>query len=318
MSKFTGKLFKREFLTPSEASKKTLHLEILTTEKISYLPGDSIAVDVINPLPQVKKWLKKHNRDKNESIEHRRTKEIIDLESYLLHHVNLQSIGDGSLERARPLMPRFYSIASSNRIHPNTLHLLITLDEFVADDGEPTMGVASHFFSNHLTLNDPVTFKLYPNDTFRLPAPETPIIMIGSGTGLAPYKAFLEERVATNASGFNWLIFGEQYRASHFYYAPFFTDLEAKNLLKLSLAFSRDQAEKIYVQDRLAQEASTLFSLLDQGAVIYICGDAKQMAKGVTETLETLFQQKTACTDDEARDWLRTLKAKKQLLLDVY
>ncbi|MFZ4772383.1 MAG: hypothetical protein ACOYK9_00120 [Chlamydiia bacterium] len=318
MSKLIGKLIRREYLTPSNAEKKTIHLEIEFSEELQYLPGDSIAIDVVNPLPQVERWLKKHNRQKTERIQHRKTLEEFDLFTYLLHHVNLHSIEDGSLERARPLMPRFYSIASSSKLHPKTIHLLVTLDEFLSEEGESLMGVASYFLSSHLKLENPISFKLYPNENFRLPAPETPILMVGSGTGVAPYKAFLEERVAMNAPGFNWLVFGERHQHSHFYYQSFFKDMEKQNKLKLSLAFSRDQAEKIYVQDRLRQEAETLFSLLDAGGIIYICGDAKVMAKGVTETLEELYQQKSGSTLDEAKQWLRGLKGASQLRLDVY
>lgn len=318
MSKHIAKLLKREFLTPADAEKKTIHLEIGFDDLIPYLPGDSIAIDVVNPAEQVEHWLKKHQRNANEKVLHRRTKEEWNLYDYLTECVNLTSILDGDLERARPLMPRFYSIASSNLMHPQSIHLLVTIDEFFNEDQIPMMGVASHFLLKHLSIGDPISFKLFANDHFRVASSDSPMIMIGPGTGVAPFKAFLEERIAQNASGQNWLLFGERNRDTHFYYEDFFQELEKTGKLKLSLAFSRDQSEKIYVQDRLRQEASTLFDYLDQGATIFICGDAKVMAKSVTETLEDLYQKRHNVTADEAREWLRTLKASKRLCLDVY
>lgn len=318
MSKHIAKLLKREFLTPVDAEKKTIHLEIGFDDLIPYLPGDSIAIDVVNPAEQVEHWLKKHQRKANEKVIHRRTKEEWDLYDYLTECVNLTSILDGDLERARPLMPRFYSIASSNLLHPKSIHLLVTIDEFLNEDQIPMMGVASHFLLKHLSIGDPISFKLFANEHFRVASCDSPMIMIGPGTGVAPFKAFLEERIAQNARGQNWLLFGERNRDSHFYYKDFFQELEKAGKLKLSLAFSRDQGEKIYVQDRLRQEASTLFDYLDQGATIFICGDAKVMAKSVTETLEDLYQKRHHATADEAREWLRTLKASKRLCLDVY
>jgi sulfite reductase (NADPH) flavoprotein alpha-component len=318
MSKHIAKLLKREFLTPEDAEKKTIHLEIGFDDPIPYLPGDSIAIDVVNPAGQVEHWLKKHQRRANEKVLHRRTKEEWTLVDYLTECVNLTSILDGDLEKARPLMPRFYSIASSNLMHPQSIHLLVTIDEFLGEDQIPMMGVASHFLLKHLSIGDPVSFKLFANEHFRVAPHDSPMIMIGPGTGVAPFKAFLEERMAQNASGQNWLLFGERNRDTHFYYEDFFQELEKTGKLKLSLAFSRDQSEKIYVQDRLRQEAGTLFDYLDRGATIFICGDAKVMAKSVTETLEDLYQKRHNVTADEARDWLRALKASKRLCLDVY
>lgn len=318
MSKHIAKLLKREFLTPLDAEKKTIHLEIGFDSAIPYLPGDSIAIDVVNPHNQVEYWLKKHQRDRDEKVIHRRTQEEWKLYDYLIQCVNLTSIQDGNLDRARPLMPRFYSIASSNLLHPRSIHLLVTIDEFINEDNMLMMGVASHFLLKTLAVGDPVSFKLFANDHFRVASANVPMIMIGPGTGVAPFKAFLEERIAQNATGPNWLLFGERNRNTHFYYEDFFQDLEKKGKLKLSLAFSRDQDEKIYVQDRLKQEADTLFDFLDKGATIFICGDAKVMAKSVTETLEELYQKRHHATIDEAREWLRSLKASKRLCLDVY
>jgi sulfite reductase (NADPH) flavoprotein alpha-component len=318
MSKHTAKLVDRRYLTPSDVEKKTLHLEILFDKPVAYLPGDSIAIDVLNPPSRVEKWLKKFDRSGSERIEHKRTKEEIDLYSYLLEHVNLQSVQEGDLSQARPLMPRFYSIASSSSIFPNQIHLLVTLDEFIDEEGEKTMGVGSHYLANYLSLHDTCRFKVFPNELFRLPEPTTPIIMIGPGTGLAPFKAFLEERIYQNAPAKNWLLFGERNRRSHFYYEDFLVGLSETGQLDLSLAFSRDQDKKIYVQDRLRENKEKLFSYLEEGASIYICGDAKVMAKGVTETLEDLYRDKMGVSVDEARDWLRRLKGEKRLHLDVY
>jgi sulfite reductase (NADPH) flavoprotein alpha-component len=318
MSKHTAKLSHRSFLTPLDAEKRTLHLEISFTEPLVYLPGDSIALDVENSPIQVEKWLKKFSRDPHEIVVNRRTQQELPLYSYLKKQVNLQSIREGDLSRARPLMPRFYSIASSQSLYPNQMHLLVTLEEFFDDEGEKMMGVGSEYLFSELGLNDLVQFKLFPNEHFRLPDPTVPVIMIGPGTGLAPFKAFLEERIHQNAPGKTWLFFGERNRSSHFYYEDFLTGLEKKGQLELSLAFSRDGAQKVYVQDKLREQKEKLFNYLDDGAVLYICGDAKMMAKGVTETLEMLYSEKTARNLDEAQEWLRRLKAEGRLKLDVY
>jgi sulfite reductase (NADPH) flavoprotein alpha-component len=142
--------------------------------------------------------------------------------------------------------------------------------------------------------------------------------MIGPGTGLAPFKAFLEERIYQNAPGKSWLLFGERNRKSHFYYEEFLTSLEKTGQLELSLAFSRDGDQKVYVQDRLKENKDKLFHYLEKGAIIYICGDAKMMARGVNETLEKLYSEKNGVGADEAQDWLRRLKAEGRLKLDVY
>ncbi|MFZ4673918.1 MAG: hypothetical protein ACOYL1_06220 [Chlamydiia bacterium] len=318
MSKHTAKLSHRSFLTPLDAEKRTLHLEISLSEPISYLPGDSIALDVENSPHQVEKWLKKFSKNPHEIVVNRRTQEELPLYSYLKKQVNLQSIQDGDLSRARPLMPRFYSIASSQSLYPNQMHLLVTLEEFLDDEGQKMMGVGSEYLFSELGLNDSVQFKLYPNEQFRLPHPTVPLIMVGPGTGLAPFKAFLEERMYQNAPAKSWLLFGERNRNSHFYYEDFLTGLEQSGQLELSLAFSRDGDQKVYVQDRLKEQKEKLFNYLDEGAVIYICGDAKMMAKGVTETLEMLYSEKTSKDLDEAKEWLRRLKAEGRLKLDVY
>ncbi|MBM3195660.1 MAG: hypothetical protein FJZ62_02800 [Chlamydiae bacterium] len=318
MSKHTAELSHRSFLTPSDAEKKTLHLEITFDEPVAYLPGDSIAIDVENSEAHVEKWLKKFDRNPHETVLNKRSKEELPLFSYLKKHVNLQSIQEGDLSRARPLMPRFYSIASSNSVYPNQMHLLVTLDEFVNDEGEKLMGVGSHYLYKEIGLGDKIGLKIYPNEHFRLPDPHLPLIMIGPGTGLAPFKAFLEERIYQNASGKSWLLFGERSRKSHFYYEEFLTNLEKTGQLDLSLAFSRDGDQKVYVQDRLKENKQKLFHYLEEGAIIYICGDAKMMARGVNETLEKLYGEKNGVGADEAQDWLRRLKAEGRLKLDVY
>jgi sulfite reductase (NADPH) flavoprotein alpha-component len=318
MSKITGKLTSRIYLTPSNSEKKTLHLEIAFDEPNHFEPGDSIALDVVNPADAVDEWIKKFNKDPNEAALHKKTQEMIPLIDLLTQHVNLQSVAGGDLETARPLMPRFYSIASSQNVHGNSIHLLVTLDEFLDSEGQMRMGVASHFLSQHLQVNDVVSFKIFPNHNFRLPEDHLPIIMIGSGTGLAPYKAFLEERLHRNSTGKNWLIFGERSASTHFYYRDFFQNLVNKEKLILSCAFSRDQQEKIYVQHRLKENIDQFFELIDLGAIIYICGDAKVMAKDVVQTIEEMYQKRFGISQEEAQSLVKELKRNKKLILDVY
>ena len=181
------------------------------------------------------------------------------------------------------MLPRFYSIASSMHQYPTSVDLLVaTFTHPVGDKLVP--GVGSHFLTT-ADLNTPVPLYHQPTKHFLLPSPETPIIMIGPGTGIAPYRAFLQERIATSAPGKNWLFFGEQQKSHDFYYQNELETLAKANQLILDTAFSRDQTEKIYVQHRLLEKSQQILNWLEDGAYIYICGDAKRMAKDVLDTL---------------------------------
>jgi sulfite reductase (NADPH) flavoprotein alpha-component len=219
----------------------------------------------------------------------------------------------------RPLQPRLYSIASSLRAHPDEAHLLV-LSLVYASRGRTHLGVASTFVNERWPLG--ATAPIYTQDAqrhFGMPAdPATPIIMIGPGTGLAPFRAFLEERDITGATGRNWLFFGEQSRSWGYYYEAELTAWERRGLVRIDLAFSRDQPHKIYVQHRMRERARDLYAWLEDGAEVFICGDKARMAADVQRELQLIVELEGGRTPDQAADYLSALKREKRLKLDVY
>lgn len=218
-----------------------------------------------------------------------------------------------------PLRPRLYSISSSPLAVPNQVHLTVAVVRYESH-GRPKKGVCSTFLAERVPSQSTVPIFVQTSHGFRPPAdPSTPMIMVGPGTGIAPFRAFLQERQALGARGSNWLLFGDQKRASDFLYAE---ELEAWRkdgfLTRLDLAFSRDQERKVYVQDRMREHASTLWSWLEQGAHFYVCGDAKRMAKDVDSALRSILMSTGGLTDDQALDYIKTLKAQHRYQRDVY
>jgi sulfite reductase (NADPH) flavoprotein alpha-component len=180
-------------------------------------------------------------------------------------------------------------------------------------------GVSSTFLADRAADGDVPVF-LQASKHFRVPADgDRPMIMIGPGTGIAPFRAFLQERRARGDQGRNWLFFGEQHAASDFYYRDELQGMQRDGLLsELSLAFSRDQAEKIYVQDRIREQGAELWRWLQDGAQLYICGDASCMARDVDQALRQVAQQHGGLSSEDATDYWRTLSEQKRYLRDVY
>jgi sulfite reductase (NADPH) flavoprotein alpha-component len=225
------------------------------------------------------------------------------------------------LPLANKIAPRLYSIASSPKAHPGEVHLTVAVVKYHTH-GRDKYGIASGYLAHgqELNLND-VPVYIQPTKHFHMPAPDAPIIMVGPGTGIAPFRAFLEEREATGATGKNWLFFGDQKRASDFLYEKQFAELQAKGILtKLDTAFSRDQAEKIYVQNRMYENGAELWKWLQEGAYFYVCGDAKRMAKDVHQTLITIAQEFGGKTPEAAKEYIEVqfAKTEKRYLKDVY
>lgn len=221
-------------------------------------------------------------------------------------------------EQFGPLLPRFYSVASSLKAFPDEVHLTVALSTFT-HAGEKRFGVASHFLCHLADATTAIPIYVQCAHSFFLPPdPSTPIIMVGPGTGIAPYRAFLQERIAENASGKNWLFFGERNRKTDFFYEDYWNALIAQNQLRLDLAFSRDQTEKFYVQHRLEENAATVYEWLEEGAYFYVCGDAHHMAKDVDATLLRIFQQQGRLDEVAAKARLKELKQLKRYQLDVY
>jgi len=215
-------------------------------------------------------------------------------------------------------LPRFYSIASSQQSDPNRLHLTVRYLEYVKGE-EKRVGVASHFLCTEAKIaTTPIPLYLHPTQHFTLPDPSKDIIMIGPGTGVAPFRAFLQERLSNKAPGKNWLFFGERNRAHDFYYEDFFRLCEKKHGLKLSTAFSRDQVEKSYVQHKLWDAKAQVWQWLEKGAYFYVCGDAKKMAKDVEKTLLKIIEEEGSYSEEEAKKVLIQMRREKRYLLDVY
>ena len=218
------------------------------------------------------------------------------------------------------LQPRLYSISSSPKAHPGEVHLTVAAVRYQSH-GRSRRGVCSTFLADRVAQNDtPLPVFVQKSHGFRLPENgDLPIIMVGPGTGIAPFRAFLEERCATGAKGRNWLFFGDQKSASDFLYREELQAMQAEGVLtRLDLAFSRDQSEKIYVQNRMLQAAAELWNWLEAGAHFYVCGDAKRMAKDVDAALHQIVQTEGGRSADQAVDYVAQLKKDKRYLRDVY
>ncbi|PPD44800.1 MAG: sulfite reductase subunit alpha [Methylocystis sp.] len=223
------------------------------------------------------------------------------------------------VEALEPLQPRLYSISSSHKAAPGRLSLTVDSVRYVVRQRK-RLGVASTFLAERVRQGETLPVYVQAAHGFGLPEnPATPIIMVGPGTGVAPFRAFLHERAATGATGKNWLFFGHQ-RASHdFFYADEFETMKATGLLtRLSLAWSRDGAEKFYVQDRMRQAGPELWAWLAEGAHFYVCGDAQRMAKDVERALVDVVTTYGARSVDEAIAFVASLKKAGRYQQDVY
>ncbi len=223
------------------------------------------------------------------------------------------------VEALEPLQPRLYSISSSPKAEANKLALTVDLVRYVVRDRE-RRGVASDFLAHGIELGGALRVYVQRAHNFGLPEnPETPIIMVGPGTGVAPFRAFLQERLAAKASGRNWLFFGHQRSDCDFFYKDELAAMQAQGLLtRLTLAWSRDGDQKIYVQDRMREEGAELFAWLEAGAHFYICGDAKRMAKDVERALVEIVATHGKISADAAVSYVNGLKKSGRYQADVY
>ena len=217
------------------------------------------------------------------------------------------------------LQPRFYSISSTPAVEPDSVSVTVSVVRFDNHAGRPRKGVCSTYLADAAPGTRLPVF-LQRSAHFRPPAdPHTPMIMIGPGTGVAPFLAFLQQRQASGATGRNWLFFGEQRRATDFYYADELGGLHESGVLtRLDLAFSRDQRNKIYVQDRMREHGARLWAWLRDGAHLYVCGDASRMARDVDTALRDITVAHGQLNPDEAAAYLKQLAADKRYVRDVY
>ncbi len=355
-------------ITAPDSSKVVHHIELsLEDSGISYEPGDSLAVQPLNPpglvlellavsglqsdspvtldeeeiqlgealesrlevtalsLPFLKAWSALSGSEELAGIlaEDRRDELAALLESHQVIDVLRQypAVVDAQqlVDAMRRLAPRSYSIASSLTANPDEVHLTVAEVRYEAF-GTPHWGAASTYLGERIAEGDRVAVFVEPNSRFRLPQdPMAPVVMIGPGTGVAPFSAFVEERDEQGAGGDNWLFFGERNFSSDFLYqVEWLRHLKSGALGRLDVAFSRDQHHKVYVQDRIRENADELARWLDNGAYLYVCGDAKRMAPDVHAALVDVLKTQKGLDDDAAEQFLKDLRQQGRYQRDVY
>jgi sulfite reductase (NADPH) flavoprotein alpha-component len=225
----------------------------------------------------------------------------------------------GLLKSLDRLQPRLYSIASSPKVHPREVHLTVSAVRWDNNDRRRT-GIGSCYLADFAKPGDVVPVFVQKSHAFSPPDDDAaPAIMIGPGTGVAPFRAFLEEREARKASGRNWLFFGDHKRSTDFLYEDQIMDWQRRGVLhRLDTAFSRDQADKVYVQHRMQENAAELWAWLGRGAHFYVCGDARRMAKDVEDTLLQIAVEHGGKSPDKAKAWLAALAKAGRYQRDVY
>lgn len=240
--------------------------------------------------------------------------EMID---FLVEHPSVRFEPQEFVALLPKLQPRLYSIASSLKMHPTAVHFIVDVI-YYSSHGRKRKGVCTSFLAERCADSPAPMFPTASK--FRLPEDnDVPIIMVGPGTGVAPFRAFLQERQAIGAHGKTWLFFGAQREKSDFYYREDFEQLQRDGILtKLDTAFSRDQEHKVYVQNRMMGASAELWQWLQEGAHFYVCGDAKRMAKDVDVALREIVQQQGGLGIDEANEYVEKLKSDKRYKRDVY
>ena len=326
---FPAPLIQNVRLNGLGSAKDTRHLAFsLAGSGLSYEAGDALGVFVRNDGLMVDGIIAAHGLDAAAVVPLPDGGEASLREALISHYecrkfhgikpvaaVNLAEWVEG----LRKLQPRLYSIASSIKAHPDEVQLCVAAVRY-EENGIRHEGVASTFLADRLALGDKTGLFFQVAKHFRLPTDgSVPIIMVGPGTGIAPFRAFLEEREAIGASGKNWLFFGDQRAATDFLYREQVEGWRESGLLtELDLAFSRDQKEKIYVQPRMLEKGALLWSWLEAGAHFYVCGDASRMAKDVDAALHEVARVHGGKSEEEAKAYVAELKKTKRYARDVY
>ena len=236
---------------------------------------------------------------------------------FLLQHPSAKFTPEEFVGLLTKLQPRLYSVASCLRVFPESVHFIVDVIRYESH-GRLRKGVASTFLAERCN-DQPVPVFPSVAKHFHLPEADADIIMVGPGTGIAPFRAFLQERRAVGARGRNWLFFGAQRSSYDYYYGKEFEELKKQNILThLHCAFSRDREHKVYVQHRMQENAAELWRWLDAGAYFYVCGDALKMAKDVDAALRTIVQEQSGRSPEEAQAYVEQMKADKRYKRDVY
>ena len=351
--KYQGKVSAIINLNDITSDKETYHIEIETEEPIAYRPGDALGVIPFNPRSVVEEIIGLTGIDPEKQIQTARV--TASAEELLHQHLNIsyllkttvaqyaqitgQDIPETRLSlldllRIYPVKnaeefeeviksltvqaPRLYSVSSSPEAHGDSeIHITVARSEFFINDKKQN-GLCSGFLSE-FEEDGTVEFYIQEAKHFKLPETAKDVIMIGPGTGIAPFRSFLWERDATGAEGRNWLFFGDRNFVSDFLYQSEFQDfLKTGALTNLDLAFSRDTAEKVYVQHRLQQKSLEVFQWLESGASVYVCGAKEPMSKDVEETLLHIIQHEGKRNKDEAKNYLEELELSGRYAKDVY
>lgn len=256
-----------------------------------------------------------HPENSDELIKYMHNHEIHDL---LEENIDAEITDYELCKILPPLIPRFYSISSSQKLFSEEIHLTVVAVEYETNNIIRN-GVATHFLCNLAEENSTkIPLYIQKSSHFHLPDDAEDIIMIGPGCGVAPFISFIQERQAKNAKGKNWLFFGEQRKSYDFYYKDYLLNLEKENFLKLDLAFSRDQEKKIYVQHKILSNSKEIMEWIEKGAYIYVCGDAKRMAQDIDKALEQVIRNEKNLKEEDAMEYIRTLEKEKRYLRDVY
>lgn len=351
---YTGTILRNVNLNDTGSEKQTHHMEIAAGAVI-YEPGDSLAVVPQNPISTVNAILDLVNARQNSQITFTHKGQKILLSELLQHSVNIshlpvrivkcyaaivgQQIPEVAISLINllhiypvqdlaqfseviqildPITPRLYSIASSPAAHDGEVHITVKRDEFSVED-EKRYGLCSDYLTM-LPEGATISFYIHSNKMFRLPAlGTTDMIMIGAGTGVAPFRSFVAERAVQGAPGRNWLFFGEQrFRTDFLYQTEWQSHQDSGVLTRINTAFSRDQKDKVYVQHRLKENGKEIYNWLESGASVYICGARQPMSADVEQALLDLIAEHGSKTTDEARAYLDRLEETDRYLKDVY
>jgi len=272
------------------------------------------------PLSLVKKLAESQKEDNLQNLlnDKQKVKEL-DLVHFLERYGTGQLSVQEIVNSLRPMMPRFYSIASSMDTVGDEVHLTVALGKCFID-GVKRHGVCTDYLCHQVPLHQQeLPVYLHPHRGFTLPGNHTaPIIMVGPGTGIAPFRGFMQQREKVAAHPKHWLFFGDWTKENHYYYGDYWENLASKGMLRLDLAFSRDQAEKIYVQHRMHENGKELFAWLQEGAYFYVCGNASKMAKDVDQALHQVLEEHGNLSSEDAKAYVKQMRSDKRYLRDVY
>ncbi len=342
-----ARLIERRLLSGNQSTKRVYHLAFAINPRcIAYQPGDALAVFPKNSSSAVERVITHiengvaiaQDLQQNYCLQHLTEKfcselrqrlspeacarwdqlgRDLSLPDLLEQFSEVHFTGAELLSLLKPLRPRLYSITSSQRAYPSQIQLIVAEVAYPNSWGKITYGVASHYLCETLNVGDEARVAVI-RSKFKLPENDTAaVIMIGPGTGIAPFRSFLQERAARHSHGSHWLFFGDQHRREHFYYQQELEAWQKKGVLtRLDLAFSRDQDYKIYVQDRMREHAAELWRWIDEGAYIYVCGDAARMAVDVETQLLKIVHKQGEIVDPE--EYLKRLKRAGRYQRDVY